>query len=93
MPIDSGALATQLGRGASFEEVADILGNSPAIVGKHYGKWSPAIGVADELATILLPYFAHHEVTAISDVHVADGIHSDCGGLMKPCACGWATVT
>jgi integrase len=28
--------------GASFEEVADILGNSPAIVRKHYAKWSQA---------------------------------------------------
>jgi len=36
-------LATELlGRGATFEDVADILGNSPAIVRKHYGKWSPA---------------------------------------------------
>jgi hypothetical protein len=36
-------LATELlGRGASFEDVADILGNSPEIVRKHYGKWSPA---------------------------------------------------
>jgi len=36
-------LATELlGAGASFEEVADVLGNSPAIVRKHYGKWSAA---------------------------------------------------
>ena len=36
-------LATELlGRGASCEDVADILGNSPAIVRKHYGKWSAA---------------------------------------------------
>jgi integrase len=36
-------LATELlGRGASFEDVADILGNSPEIVRKHYGKWSSA---------------------------------------------------
>ncbi len=36
-------LATELlGSGASFEEVADILGNSPEIVRKHYAKWSPA---------------------------------------------------
>ena len=36
-------LATELlGRGASFEEVADILGNSAEIVRKHYGKWSVA---------------------------------------------------
>jgi integrase len=34
-------LATELlGAGASFEEVADILGNSAAIVRKHYAKWS-----------------------------------------------------
>jgi predicted transcriptional regulator len=31
-----------LGNGASFEEVADILGNSPEIVSKHYAKWSSA---------------------------------------------------
>jgi site-specific recombinase XerD len=36
-------LATELlGCGASFEDVADILGNSPEIVRKHYAKWSPA---------------------------------------------------
>jgi integrase len=36
-------LATRLiGGGASFEDVADILGNSPEIVRKHYAKWSPA---------------------------------------------------
>jgi site-specific recombinase XerD len=36
-------LATELlGRGASFEDVADILGNSPEIVRRHYGKWSAA---------------------------------------------------
>jgi integrase/recombinase XerC len=35
-------LATELlGSGASFEDVADILGNSPDIVRKHYAKWSP----------------------------------------------------
>lgn len=36
-------LATKLlEAGASFEEVADILGNSPDIVRKHYAKWSTA---------------------------------------------------
>jgi len=36
-------LATELlGAAASFEEVADILGNSPEIVRKHYAKWSTA---------------------------------------------------
>lgn len=34
-------LATRLlGRGASFEDIADVLGNSPEIVRKHYAKWS-----------------------------------------------------
>lgn len=34
-------LATRLlADGATFEQVADILGNSPAVVRKHYGKWS-----------------------------------------------------
>jgi len=34
-------LATRLlEQGATFEQVADILANSPAIVRKHYGKWS-----------------------------------------------------
>jgi len=34
-------LATEiLERGGSIEDVADVLGNSPAIVRKHYAKWS-----------------------------------------------------
>jgi site-specific recombinase XerD len=34
-------LATRLlEQGATFEEVADILGNSPEVVRRHYGKWS-----------------------------------------------------
>jgi len=34
-------LATRLlEQGATFEQVADILGNSPEVVRKHYGKWS-----------------------------------------------------
>jgi integrase len=36
-------LATELlGEGGTFEEVADILGNSPEVVRKHYAKWSTA---------------------------------------------------
>ncbi len=36
-------LATELlGRGATEQEVADVLGISPAIVRKHYAKWSQA---------------------------------------------------
>jgi len=34
-------LATEmLEMGATFEEVADVLGDSPAIIRKHYAKWS-----------------------------------------------------
>jgi integrase len=34
-------LATRLlAEGATFEQVADILGNTPGVVRKHYGKWS-----------------------------------------------------
>jgi integrase/recombinase XerC len=36
-------LATEmLGRGASLEDVADVLGNTPDVVREHYAKWSPA---------------------------------------------------
>ena len=36
-------LATELlGQGATCEDVADILGNSPAIIRKHYAKWTAA---------------------------------------------------
>lgn len=35
-------LATEmLEHGASFEEVADVLGNTPEVVREHYQKWSP----------------------------------------------------
>jgi len=35
-------LATNvLARGARLEDIAEILGNSPAIVYKHYAQWSP----------------------------------------------------
>src|SRR5271163_1058462 len=58
-------LATELlGRGASFEEVADILGNSPEIVRKHYAKWSPArqARIDDLMARV------HHGTKWIADV-------------------------
>lgn len=36
-------LATELlGKGGTFEEVADVLGDSVKVVEKHYAKWSPA---------------------------------------------------
>ena len=30
-----------LGKGATFEEVAAVLGDSPAIIRRHYAKWTP----------------------------------------------------
>jgi len=47
-------LATRLlGQGASFEEVADILGNSSAIVRKHYAQSSQAR--QDRIDRLMLP--------------------------------------
>jgi hypothetical protein len=45
-----------LGHGASFEEVADILDNSPEVVRKHYAKWSPArqVRIDDLMARVHL---------------------------------------
>jgi site-specific recombinase XerD len=49
-------LATRLlAEGASFERVADILGNSPAVVRKHYGKW--AKGLQDNIDRLMLNHF------------------------------------
>jgi integrase len=48
-------LATRLlARGASFEEIADILGNTPEIVRKHYAKWSK--GRQDRIDNLMLSY-------------------------------------
>ena len=49
-------LATRLlGQGATFEQVADILGNSPAVVRKHYGKWSK--GRQDNIDGLMFNHF------------------------------------
>lgn len=54
-------LATRLlSRGAAFEEIADILGNTPEIVRKHYAKWSK--GRQDRIDDVMLGY-----VGALSD--------------------------
>ena len=51
-------LATRLlAEGATFEQVADILGNSPAVVRKHYGKW--AKGRQDNIDRLM----AHFQTT------------------------------
>jgi integrase len=48
-------LATRLlGRGASFGEIADILGNTPEIVRKHYAKWSKPR--QDRIDSLMLEY-------------------------------------
>jgi site-specific recombinase XerD len=49
-------LATRLlERGATFEQVADILGNSPEVVRKHYAKWSP--GRQDNIDRLMIAHF------------------------------------
>jgi site-specific recombinase XerD len=56
-------LATRLlEQGATFEEIADVLGNSPAIVRKHYGKWSKG-----RQANIDRLMIAHFETAAFTN--------------------------
>lgn len=55
-------LATRLlEQGATFEQVADILGNSPAVVRKHYGKWSK--GRQDNIDRLMMAHFQTAAVT------------------------------
>jgi integrase len=55
-------LATRLlAQGATFEQVADILGNSPAVVRKHYGKWSK--GRQDNIDRLMLAHFKTASIT------------------------------
>lgn len=55
-------LATRLlEQGATFEQVADILGNSPAVVRKHYGKWSK--GRQDNIDRLMFAHFKTAQVT------------------------------
>jgi hypothetical protein len=42
-------------QGATFEQVADILGNSPAVVRKHYGTWSN--GRQDNIDQLMFAHF------------------------------------
>jgi site-specific recombinase XerD len=49
-------LATRLlGEGASFQTVADILGNTAEVVRKHYGKWSK--GRQDNIDRLMMAHF------------------------------------
>ena len=55
-------LATRLlASGATFELVADILGNSPAVVRKHYGKWSK--GRQDNIDRAMIAHFQTAAIT------------------------------
>jgi site-specific recombinase XerD len=55
-------LATRLlAQGATFQEVADILGNTAEIVRKHYGKWSK--GRQDNIDRLMIAHFASAPVT------------------------------
>ena len=55
-------LATRLlGEGASFQQVADILGNTAEIVRKHYGKWSK--GRQDNIDRLMIAHFQTARVT------------------------------
>jgi site-specific recombinase XerD len=56
-------LATRLlEQGATFEQVADILGNSPDVVRKHYGKWSKARQA--NIDRLMFAHFATASVTS-----------------------------
>jgi site-specific recombinase XerD len=55
-------LATRLlEQGATFEQVADILGNSPAVVRKHYGKWFK--GRQSNIDRLMMRHFQSMPVT------------------------------
>jgi site-specific recombinase XerD len=55
-------LATRLlAQGATFQEVADILGNTAEIVRKHYGKWSK--GRQDNIDRLMIAHFETALVT------------------------------
>jgi site-specific recombinase XerD len=57
-------LATRLlGKGATFDNVADVLGNTADVVRKHYGKWSS--GRQDKIDELM---FAHFQTAATSPV-------------------------
>jgi integrase/recombinase XerC len=55
-------LATRLlEQGATLEQVADVLGNSPAVVRKHYGKWSK--GRQANIDRLMMAHFQTAPVT------------------------------
>jgi integrase len=69
-------LATRLlAQGATFEQVADILGNSPAVVRKHYGKW--AKGRQDNIDRLMFEHFR----TASPTFPVTEKSHENSGAV------------
>ena len=69
-------LATRLlEQGATFERVADILGNSPAVVRKHYGKWSP--GRQNNIDRLMMAHFE----TMLDTIPVTPQSHENSGAL------------
>ena len=55
-------LATRLlGEGASFQTVADILGNTEGVVRRHYGKWSK--GRQDQIDRLMMGHFQSVAIT------------------------------
>ena len=69
-------LATRLlAQSATFEQVADILGNSPEVVRKHYGKWSK--GRQDNIDRLM---FAHFESASFT-VPVTNLSHEKTGAV------------
>jgi site-specific recombinase XerD len=69
-------LATRLlAQGATFEQVADILGNSPAVVRKHYGKW--AKGRQDNIDQLMFEHFR----TASATFPATEKSHENLGAV------------
>jgi integrase len=75
---------TLLEQGTTFEQVADILGNSPAVVRKHYGKWSK--GVSDQYRP---PDVRTFRDCRYSSSHTAVTRKNGARKLMSPIGLNW----
>jgi site-specific recombinase XerD len=64
-----------LEQGATFEQVADILGNSPEVVWKHYAKW--AKGRQDNIDRLMMAHFQ----TAVFTNPVTKKSHEEIGAV------------
>jgi integrase/recombinase XerC len=69
-------LATRLlAQGATFDQVADVLGNTAEVVRKHYGKWSK--GRQDNIDRLMTAHFETASVT----VPVTPQSHENSGAV------------